>query len=291
MYLSDFFPQNGSIDRAKPSLHNNSFTHTKIQNIKIPPIVTVIGKFAFNMCKLLKNIEIPTNSQLQKLGTCALTQSQIEDLFIPSHFCELEKGWCTEANYLKNITISQENKKFIFIDDQILYSKSDINSNNYNVIEYVVPSIRKVVIPSYVTKIGSCAFSNCLKVVSFEIQKNSQVKEIDKLGFAKIPIKKIRIPSNLITIGEYAFFKSKLELIEFPENAELQVIKANAFYSTAVKSLFITPKVTTIEEEAFEKSSIIIIEISEKSNLKSFNGMKKLKKAIIMVPVNFNINF
>ena len=202
------------------------------------------------------------------MGTCALTQSQIEDLFIPSHFCELEKGWCTEANYLKNITISQENTKFIFIDDQILYSKSDINSNNYNVIEYVVPSIRKVVIPSYVTKIGSCAFSNCLKVVSFEIQKNSQLKEIDKLGFAKIPIKKIRIPSNLITIGEYAFFKSKLELIEFPENAELQVIKANAFYSTAVKSLFITPKVTTIEEEAFSKcEQLQSVAISENSKL------------------------
>jgi hypothetical protein len=110
--------------------------------------------------------------------------------------------------------------------------------------------VKKVVISSGVTSVGSWAFANCTAIESVTIP--SSVNKIGNWAFSGCSgLKKVNISSGLTYIGMRAFNNcTALEEISLPSS--LTTIDDNAFYSClSLKSIVIPSSVTIIGEKAF----------------------------------------
>ena len=223
---------------------------------------------------------------VKKIGNGSFSDTSIESLYIPSHFCEFENGWCFGTTNLKNILISSENEKYKFINNQVLFEKSDVRIDKYDVIQFVRRDVKNFTIQSNITKIASSAFNRCQKLKTIEFSKNSELKIIDKSAFVDTNIEKIQFPSSLTIIGEKAFCSLKIKIIEIPNDSELQIIDNQAFENSLITSIYIPSKVIKIGENAFNNCfKLKIIEISEKVILESFNEFVNLSyNSILMIP-------
>lgn len=66
-------------------INSYSFSCLQIERISIPSNVTVIGKGAFQYCKKLEKIEIPSNSKIKKIEKYAFLNCQFRSILIPSN--------------------------------------------------------------------------------------------------------------------------------------------------------------------------------------------------------------
>ena len=189
---------------------------TKIQKFTVPKNVEIIGQYCFSRCLNLETFEIEENSNLKiinestfdnctKLKTIefhedskieiikkdAFKFSAIEHLFIPSSVLHLEDEWCN------NIINNDEH--------QLIVCKSDKISKYFDVICFADRKIHKVVIPSFIKYIESCAFSNSKNLTSVEFPKNSKLRLFGTRSFQVSSIQSLTIPKNVITIEFWAF--------------------------------------------------------------------------------------
>ena len=124
--------------------------------------------------------------------------------------------------------------------------------------------VKKVVISSGVTSVGSWAFANCTAIESVTIP--SSVKKIGNWAFSGCSgLKKVNISSGLTYIGMRAFNNcTALEAISLPSS--LTTIDDNAFYSClSLKSIVIPDNTTYIGAYAFyDCSSLESVTIGKK---------------------------
>lgn len=107
--------------------------------------------------------------------------------------------------------------------------------------------ITSVTIPSSVTSIGSCAFSNCTSLT--EITIPSGVTSIGSSAFNNCTgLTEITIPATVTTIGSSAFSNCTCAVI-FEEG--ITEIPSNAFSTSKVSSVTIPSTVTSIGSSAF----------------------------------------
>ncbi|KAK8897364.1 hypothetical protein M9Y10_015308 [Tritrichomonas musculus] len=137
---------------------------------------------------------------------------KIDELYIPSKFESFHENWCF-ANYKVKLIVSPDNKNFKYADGehQILIGKSNINSENFDVVVLANRTIKNAKIPSTIKYISSYAFSNCfrykLEHIStlfyffIEIPEDSQIVSFGKESFSCCSIKKIFIPANFESFG------------------------------------------------------------------------------------------
>lgn len=64
-----------------------------------------------------------TNSNLQTIEKLAFSSSYINEIHFPPSFKELKDDWCFYADFLKKITISPSNNRFVFKEDKYLLGK------------------------------------------------------------------------------------------------------------------------------------------------------------------------
>ena len=135
--------------------------------------------------------------------------------------------------------------------------------------------------------------------------KNIIVNEIGSDSFSESNIKEIIIPSSITIIGNYAFYRSTLESVEFNEN--LEKVCQYAFADCSLKELNLPNIELTIEDYAFENNNIIYIEIPEKikfigngvfrdNDIQSFNFKSEHIKSISInmfygCPLTGDLNF
>ena len=112
----------------------------------------------FSDCYDLQKVEIPTNSNLQIIERNAFLFSKIEEIYFPTSLEKLKEGWCN-SKYLKKIIISPSNDHFIFKDDKYLLGKSDKNSDEFDVLLFVIRELKEFSIPTNIKIISPCAFS------------------------------------------------------------------------------------------------------------------------------------
>lgn len=141
------------------------------------------------------------------------------------------------------------------------YNKDEvlvIPSGTKEVTRVTVPekSIKQVIIPASVEKIGMLAFGECDELESVVFEENSKLKEIDRSAFSKCPLKSINIPSSVRYIRYQAFREcKKLESLVFEDGSNLEVIEHGAFvYCSSLKSVTIPSSVVKIDEHAFRES-------------------------------------
>lgn len=149
----------------------------------------------------IKSFSFENNSRVTTIQKDAFAYSTIESLNIPSSIINLQKGWCRSIVGLKRITIMPQNSKYIFLNNEMILSKDDIKDVNYNILVFARRDIQSVVIPSFINRIDSYAFSEC-------------------------SIESITIPTNVLIICEGAFYNCrKLKHINFSYDSKLEKIE------------------------------------------------------------------
>ena len=186
----------------------------------------VISESAFRACKTLQSIVIPKG--VMKIGSMAF-------------------------NGCNNLTITCKSPSFK-VKDGLLYSKEGELISCFS-------ATKDIIIPSDVTKIGSCAFEGCRCLETIEIPNS--VTEIGDCVFRDCSsLQSIRIPNNVTEIRECVFCGcSSLKTIEIPNN--VTEIGRKAFEGcSSLRSIEIPNSVIEIREWAFKGcSSLKTIEI------------------------------
>ena len=123
--------------------------------------------------------------------------------------------------------------------------------------------IKRIVIPASVKSIGEKAFYNCINLESVEFADYAQLESIGKYAFQGCEkLTSVTFPSNLASIGTYAFAYSYLTSVNIP--ASVKTIDEYAFYHcdnlTSVTGM---SGVTTLGNYAFAYTAIKTINIPD----------------------------
>lgn len=176
-----------------------------------------------------------------------------------------------------------ENTKSILIPESVHYNNTD-----YPVVTigdgafYYKTKIEKVKIKGENLKvIESMAFAKCFRLG--EINFPNSITEISHYAFHNCGLNgSISLPKSLKTIGKAAFGVCALTSVDFPDN--LETIGDEAFYSTKLEDLII-PKVKNIGAYAFQNcaslKSIKIHSGLERIGEKAFENCRKIREVYI----------
>ena len=92
---------------------------------------------------------------------------------------------------------------------------------------------------------------------TIEFLADSELKTIEDYAFFRSKIDEFEIPPHVTSIGNYAFGESSLYKVKIPENTLLQTIGEYAFQGTSIKSFTIPATVTEIMEGIFAETNYI----------------------------------
>lgn len=100
----------------------------------------------------------------------------IEKFYFPSNLNKIHEFWCTNVTQLNEITISEDNTNFAYLSDKIIATKSDPNSDVFDVLFFALRDIKKTVITPTIKKITSCCFNSCQKSSLWAIHNHRQFR-------------------------------------------------------------------------------------------------------------------
>lgn len=244
-----------SDDSELQKIGKRAFSSSSLVKIIIPQNITHIGESAFSNCHQLKIVEIHKKSKLEKINKPLFSWSNIESLSIPSSIEEFDDEWCLGTLYLNDIKISKcENESISYFNDSFIVGKSDVQSDDFDVLYFARRNIEYVNIPPFIKRIAPYAFDKCSKIKSVTFSEDSMLQSIDKYAFRNSSISSIVFPTHLSQIGEFAFFScGKLKIVKFKKNSELVSIGRFAFSSSSIEQFSIPIHVTQIGEAAFSE--------------------------------------
>lgn len=224
-------------------IEKGTFMFTDLKRIKIPSSIIEIKEKAFHQCKSLELIEIDNDhTELISIGQNAFLSTKISSFFFPQNLKNLENGWCNRVPNLNNISISPKNEYFISYQKEFILKKSN-NSNEFDVIVFANRNIQKAIIPSFITRIDSFAFSDCLNLNSIEFEKYSQLTSIGEYAFCLSSLTEFDVPSKVEKIEDGSFSSChKLKSFNISENSELRFLGNEVFSYSLIDNLYIPQK-------------------------------------------------
>lgn len=199
-----------------------------LEYIKLPEGLTKIENNAFNGCASLESIDIPKGVTF--IGSAAFANSGIRDILLPTGLATLD----FEAFLGTPVSVADLSKctKLKVIGNSTFKDCSNLKT---------------VILPSSITKIGTCAFQNAPL-------KNLKIKSVGLIGenaFRNTRLEKIIIPDNCYEIDKYAFYDiPSLKYIQLP--ASLKTLQTNIFNGANVETLI--NKNTTISSTVLLKA-------------------------------------
>lgn len=212
------------------SIGNFAFAHNRRLNINfIPNHVKFIGESAFIECSLSESI-ISENSELVSYEKDVFNNTDKKTIYIPEKMSQLKDNWCNGLKYFKDIKVSPKNKFFKYIDDVLLVGKTDEKSDNYDILYFVNPRVKQIIIPSNIKYIKPNAFQFCAKLQTIEIPSDSQIKSFYKIFTTFTSNSNIFIPSQVSEFEEgwcYAITYKEINIIISPENKFFKCINDN----------------------------------------------------------------
>ena len=237
--------------------------NTQVEKIVLSEGVEEIGDYAFANNKLLKSVVFP--STLKKIGRGAFMNSNLESVTLPSGLEEIaEKAFfnnklsaVTLPTYLKTLgdyAFSNNNLKEVtlpsrlevlgtaFVDNSEL-SKITFSEGLKEITSaFSGTSIKSVVLPKSLEKIGDRAFYNLKSLADISIPEN--VTSIGNEAFYNTGLTSIDLPANLKTIGWYAFSGTKLKKIVLP--SQVETIGNHAFSIESLESVHIPKSLKSV---------------------------------------------
>ena len=237
--------------------------NTQVEKIVLSEGVEEIGDYAFANNKLLKSVVFP--STLKKIGRGAFMNSNLESVTLPSGLEEIaEKAFfnnklsaVTLPTYLKTLgdyAFSNNNLKEVtlpsrlevlgtaFVDNSEL-SKITFSEGLKEITSaFSGTSIKSVVLPKSLEKIGDRAFYNLKSLADISIPEN--VTSIGNEAFYNTGLTSIDLPANLKTIGWYAFSGTKLKKVVLP--SQVETIGNHAFSIESLESVHIPKSLKSV---------------------------------------------
>lgn len=239
--------------------------------LTLPPHVIYIGYHAFAYYSI-KKLEITSSSDNITIDGYSIS-NQIEEISIPSN-ANFKDNWCFYLSKNKIQIVENKNKNIQYYDNKLIIGKSDINSDEFDVLLYanrdletviIPPFIKKIassafsdciiesiIIPKQVTEIGEYSFSGCKKLKTIEFENDSQLQIIGNYAFHISTLEEIYIPFHVKIIGKNAFDCCHINSIEFAPDSELQTIGKKAFHASSITGITIPAGITHIYKETFD---------------------------------------
>ena len=219
-----------------------------ITEIKLPESLTTIEGYAFSNMRALKRLVLP--SKVTSLTTAIVSNSGIEEFVALGdivsigvyvfHLCPKCRKYdftaCTSVPPLGGVTSFQGiNAEAKILVPQSLYEEWVVATNWAEYADYIVPdsslglSFRAVAGGYEVWDIGECTDTNIVIPSEYE---GLPVISIGNYAFQYCKtMRGIEIPDSVTSIGEGAFFDTKLTIITIPESVTDIGIEVFAFCS------------------------------------------------------------
>ncbi|MCR5361534.1 MAG: leucine-rich repeat domain-containing protein [Bacteroidales bacterium] len=225
--------------------HNLYIGEEEITDLVIPGDVTSIGKNAFNGCTKLNSVTIP--SSVTSIGDNAF--KDVKSVLCSAKATGLPWG-ALSANYGDSL--------FLYSNVDFTQIKSYVGNHNHIVVPTYVTSIgsnafqnctglTSIEIPNSVTSIGSCAFEGCTGLTNVVIP-NSITSIYNSTFSGCTGLTSITIPSSVTSIDNYAFKGcDNIEKLNYNTDAIGTIFSER----TSLKAVYIGKDVTTIADNAF----------------------------------------
>lgn len=211
---SSFALKEGTTAIASYAFYDNK----NIASLTEGSTLITIGAYAFFQCENLTSISLEGNTALTTVGTYAFSKSKIASFNFPSGFTTLGQGAFKNASYLAAVSFAGQNISSIAQDAF-----------------YACTALANITLPRSVSIIGKNAFFGCSNLLSVSFGENSLLNTIDEYAFADcVKIATLSLPTSIRTINKYAFAgisgKMNLDLSSVP--SELITLGDYAFFNT-----------------------------------------------------------
>lgn len=273
------------------TIGNNAFRNNQISNaIALPKSLTIVGNSAFRDNSISK---LALNYGLKSIGTCTFEANKITGTINIPVTVEKIDAQAFKSNQIEAVIFSKNSAlttlgSYAFSQNKIsnaimmpkgltkissyVFSNNTISSLSFeegsvatvierNAFSGQAKSIKGTLeIPASVTSIDFWAFTGALDVNLLTFGENSKLITLGEAVFTNNIIKKVVIPSSLVTVGSGgqggAFTNAGIEELIFEENSHLETIATRAFQLNKISSVVIPKSVKTIGTQAFHANRI-----------------------------------
>lgn len=237
------------------------FFSCRIQSISIPKTVKALQSACFQDNIYLTQVDIPSDSLLERIEWRSFRATGLISLFIPKYVNYFVGSVFEEMRSLTRIECDVSNQYFSS-SAGILYNKAQTE-----IIRYPGGYSRTFTVPDNVERIGDSSFSDSiLESITF----NTKVYYIGAFAFSSNELISIEIPDSVTKLKSNAFqYNSKLKSITFGKG--LKILSYQCFYGAAITSIVIPEGITTIEIGVFSDCNFLKSVVLP-STIKSIGG-------------------
>jgi len=226
-------------DSQLESIGNSAFENCKnLTNIEIPSSVKNLGygvfsSYVFSGCINLKSVTFAENSKLERIGEGIFECTGLINMEIPVGVTSIDDYAFYGCNSLTSIVIPDS---VTSIDDYAFYGCNSLTSivipDSVTSIDdyafYGCNSLTSIVIPDSVTSIGDFAFYGCNSLTRVEI--GDSVTSIGHLAFYGCDLlMSVVIGDSVKSIGNLAF-SGCYKLVEIINNSSLDIVAGSSDY-------------------------------------------------------------
>ena len=273
-----------ALPKSVTTIGNNTFCNNSIPELALNYGLKSIGNYAFGTNKITGTINIPVT--VEKIDAQAFKSNQIEAVIFNKNSALTTLGsYAFSNNKISNAIMMPKGLTKI---SSYVFSNNTISSLSFEegsvatVIERDAFSTQsnsikgKLEIPASVTSIDFWAFSGALNVESLTFGENSKLTTLGEAVFTGNTIKKVIIPSSLVSINwggqGGSFTQAGIEELIFEENSHLEKIDRLAFQLNKISKVVIPKSVKTIGVRAFSSNRIASLTFEEGSVLTTIGG-------------------
>ena len=273
-----------ALPKSVTTIGNNTFCNNSIPKLALNYGLKSIGNYAFGTNKITGTINIPVT--VEKIDAQAFKSNQIKAVIFNKNSALTTLGsYAFYNNKISNVIMMPKGLTKI---SSYVFSNNTISSLSFEegsvatVIERDAFSTQsnsikgKLEIPASVTSIDFWAFSGALNVESLTFGENSKLTTLGEAVFTGNTIKKVIIPSSLVSINwggqGGSFTQAGIEELIFEENSHLEKIDRLAFQLNKISKVVIPKSVKTIGVRAFSSNRIASLTFEEGSVLTTIGG-------------------
>lgn len=299
-----------ALPKSVTTIGNNTFCNNSIPELALNYGLKSIGNYAFGTNKITGTINIPVT--VEKIDAQAFKSNQIEAVIFNKDSALTTLGsYAFSQNKISNAIMMPKGLTKI---SSYVFSNNTISSLSFeegsvatvierNAFSGQAKSIKGTLeIPASVTSIDFWAFTGALDVNLLTFGENSKLITLGEAVFTNNIIKKVVIPSSLVTVGSGgqggAFTNAGIEELIFEENSHLETIETRAFQINKISSVVIPKSVKTISFNAFSNNAIknlsfeagsVLTTIGEQAfslNALTTEGLGKLPSTLTSLGIN-----
>lgn len=238
---------NAGTEYTVESLEESAFNYSKVTNLTLPSTIKTIGYYCFASSQIA-SISLP--DALESIDDYAFYGCRsLKSIEIPDNVSEMGPNNGSVFSTCYALETVKLPKKLTYICKSAFYNcnalKNVVIPENVTEIRRVAfnkcESLETINIPDKVTAIGDGAFGDCTALANVTGSMNG-VKTIGEEAFFKTKIAKFHIPDALEEIGSRAFTGSALESVSIGENPNFSIYGEGIYTSNYSMLVFFLPK-------------------------------------------------